>query len=74
MLQVIVDMTGAGDAHCGAFCGNYARTRDPKNAAVSGTVAASFVIENLGGLHALGTPEAAVDARTEEVREHIVNL
>ncbi len=69
-----VDMTGTGDAYCGAFCGNYARTRDPKNAAVSGTVAASFVVENLGGLHALGTPETAVDARAEEVRECIVDL
>lgn len=66
-----VDVTGAGDAFCGGFCATYARTRDPKAAGVSGTIAASFVIEDLGGLHALGTPIAAVEARFTDVMKRI---
>lgn len=62
-----IDVTGAGDAYCGAFCATYTRTRDPRKAAVSGTVAASFVVENLGGLHALGTAAADVKQRAADV-------
>lgn len=48
-----VDTTGAGDAYCGGFCATYANTRHPVLAAVTGTVAASFVITDFGGLHVL---------------------
>lgn len=66
-----IDATGAGDAFCGAFCTTYRRTRDPKAAAVSGTVAASFVIEGLGGLHAVDTPPSAIERRFADVNRRV---
>lgn len=68
---VVIDTTGAGDAFCGAFCATYTRTRDPRAAAVSGTVAASFVIEGFGGLHALDTPPSAVEHRSSDVNKRV---
>lgn len=49
----VVDVTGAGDAYCGAFAVGLAETGDPVTAARWGAVAASFVIEGFGALHAL---------------------
>lgn len=66
-----IDTTGAGDAFCGAFCATYSRTSDPRAAAVSGTVAASFVVEGIGGLHAIDTPSAAVERRSEYVDQQV---
>ena len=66
-----IDTTGAGDAFCGAFCATYSRTRDPRAAAVSGTVAASFVIEGFGGLHAIDTPFSAVERRFDDVNQRV---
>jgi sugar/nucleoside kinase (ribokinase family) len=48
-----VDVTGAGDAFCGAFAVGLSKTGDPVTAARWGGVAASFVIEGFGALHAL---------------------
>ncbi len=50
----VEDVTGAGDAFCGAFALGLAETGDPIAAAHWGAVAASFVIEGFGALHALG--------------------
>ena len=66
-----IDTTGAGDVFCGAFCATYSRTRNPRAAAVSGTVAASFVVEGIGGLHALDTPSADVERRSEHVDQRV---
>lgn len=44
----IVDVTGAGNAYSGAFLVEYARSGDPLNAGIYGTVAASFTIEQVG--------------------------
>lgn len=49
----VVDVTGAGDAFCGAFAVGLSETGDPVTAACWGAVAASFVIEGFGALHAL---------------------
>lgn len=49
----VVDVTGAGDAFCGAFAVGLAETGDPVAAARWGAVAASFVIEGFGALYAL---------------------
>jgi sugar/nucleoside kinase (ribokinase family) len=49
----VVDVTGAGDAFCGAFAVGLSATGDPVTAARWGAVAASFVIEGFGALHAL---------------------
>jgi sugar/nucleoside kinase (ribokinase family) len=44
----VVDTTGAGDAYCGGFLVGLVETGDPLEAAVRGSVSASFVIEGLG--------------------------
>lgn len=49
----VVDVTGAGDAFCGAFAVGLAETGDPVLAACWGGVAASFVVEGFGALYAL---------------------
>ncbi|MCL4834159.1 MAG: nucleoside hydrolase [Caldilineaceae bacterium] len=49
----VLDVTGAGDAFCGAFAVGLSETGDPVTAARWGAVAASFVIEGFGALHAL---------------------
>ncbi|RLT43454.1 MAG: carbohydrate kinase family protein [Chloroflexi bacterium] len=51
----VLDVTGAGDAFCGAFAVGLSETGDPATAAQWGAVAASFVIEGFGALHALET-------------------
>ena len=38
---------------------------------MSGTVAASFVVEGIGGLHALDTPSADVERRSEHVDQRV---
>lgn len=52
---VAVDPTGAGDAYAGGFLAGLLRTGDPLEAALWGTVSASFVIEGYGAAYALGT-------------------
>jgi sugar/nucleoside kinase (ribokinase family) len=48
-----VDSTGAGDAYCGGFMAGYGETQDALEAAVRGTVSASFAIEEFGLMHLL---------------------
>lgn len=54
----LVDPTGAGDAFCGGFLAELARTGDPVEAAVAGCVSASFVCETRGALAAAGILDA----------------
>jgi len=61
----IVDVTGAGDSFCGAFCAGLARTGDPLYAARLGIIAASLVIEGYGALYALERGRAEARARLE---------
>jgi sugar/nucleoside kinase (ribokinase family) len=64
----VVDVTGAGDAYCGGFLVGLAETGDPMEAALRGSVSASFTVEGTGALYALqGTP-AQLQARLEELR------
>jgi sugar/nucleoside kinase (ribokinase family) len=65
------DVTGAGDAFCGAFLVNLLETQDPLEATMRGNISASFVIEGSGALYALDTPTSLVIARLEELR-HLV--
>jgi len=44
----VVDTTGAGDAYCGAFLAGYIATGDVLIAACYATVAASFLVEQVG--------------------------
>ena len=43
-----VDTTGAGDTFCGGALVGYARTRDPLQALLHGSVSASFCVETVG--------------------------
>ena len=44
----VVDAVGAGNAYSGAFLAEWIRTRDLARAGLSGAVAASFVVEQVG--------------------------
>jgi sugar/nucleoside kinase (ribokinase family) len=63
-----VDVTGAGDAFCGAFLTGLLETQDPLEATIRGNIAASFVIEGSGALYALETPARLLAARREELK------
>ncbi len=67
----VVDVTGAGDSYCGGFLAGLGQTGDPLEAALRGTIAASFVVEGIGALYALqhGPTEAA--ARLEALRSAV---
>ncbi len=62
---------GAGSAFCGGFVSGSVPTRDPVEAAIRGTVSASFAVEGFGALHALSATaeeltrrRAAIDVTT----------
>ena len=62
----VLDVTGAGDAFCGAFAVGLSETGNPVTAAQWGAVAASFVIEGFGALDALqSTKEEERDTRLQ---------
>lgn len=63
------DLTGAGDSFCGAFAVGYLETGDPLQAALYGTVSASFIIEGFGGLHALKIGRSQAEERLAKLRE-----
>ncbi len=63
------DLTGAGDSFCGGFAVGYLQTGDPIEAALYGTVSASFVIEGFGGLHALSKTHAEAKERLAELKK-----
>jgi ribokinase len=50
----VVDVTGAGDAFCGAFLVGLYSTGDVGEAIRLGSVSASIVVEGYGALYALG--------------------
>jgi len=65
----VADLTGAGDSFCGGFTVGYLETRDAVQAALYGTVSASFIIEGFGGLHALEVGRAQAEARLVELQQ-----
>jgi ribokinase len=65
---VPVDATGAGDAFCGGFMVGLAETGDVVEAALRGAVSASFVIEDVGGLHLLAVTRSAATRRLDALR------
>ncbi len=64
----VVDVTGAGDSYCGGFLAGLGQTDDPLEAALRGSVAASFVVEGIGALYALDHGPAPAPARLEALR------
>lgn len=47
------DPTGAGDCYNGAFMAQYLRAASCYDAAIAGSVAASYIVENIGMIHIL---------------------
>lgn len=66
-----VDPTGAGDAYCGGFIVGYTQTQDPVEAAVYGTVAASYTVECDGLPLHRPVQRAQAALRAEQVRRGI---
>jgi ribokinase len=63
------DLTGAGDSFCGGFSIGYLKTGNPVQAILHGTVAASFIIEGFGGLHALNISRSQAEERLAELHQ-----
>jgi cytidine kinase len=66
-----IDATGAGDSFCGGFMVGLQESDDPVQAAIQGTVSASFLIEDFGALHALGISRQQVQERFEFLRPKV---
>jgi ribokinase len=63
----VVDLTGAGDSFCGGFMVSFLQTNDVVQAALHGTVSASFIIEGFGGLHALDISRSQAENRLADL-------
>ncbi len=67
-VQAVIDPVGAGDAFCGAFAVTWHRTADLAAAAISGAVAASYLVEQIGLPPALPATDD-IQQRSQFVRE-----
>lgn len=67
----VMDVTGAGDAYCGAFMVALAETGDPVEAGVRACVSAAIAIEGLGALFALDSHPALAQARVRTWRSEV---
>jgi ribokinase len=63
------DLTGAGDSFCGGFAIGLLETGDARQAALYGTVSASFIIEEFGSLHALNLKRAQAEQRLADLQQ-----
>jgi len=64
----VVDVTGAGDSYCGGFLVGLTETGEPVEAALRGSVSASFTVEGTGALYALRALGPRREARLAELR------
>jgi ribokinase len=62
------DPTGAGDSYCGGFLAGYLETGDVFEAALRGTVSASFAIEDFDARYALQFGRPTAEARLRSLR------
>jgi sugar/nucleoside kinase (ribokinase family) len=65
----VKDPTGAGDSYCGGFMVGYSKSGDPLQAAMCGTVSASFVVEGFGAAYALQVTNEQAEERLHKVTE-----
>ena len=65
----VVDVTGAGDTFCGGFMARFAQTGDALEAAICGTAAASFTIEDYGAGRLLDAAREDAEGRARYLRE-----
>jgi ribokinase len=66
-----VDPTGAGDAYAGGFLAGLLLTGDPGEAALRGTISASFVVEGFGAAHALANAQDEARRRLAWLRKRV---
>lgn len=69
----LVDPTGAGDAFCGGFLVGLSMNADPIEAAILGTVSASFAVEGVGGGHLRMVDRASLEERRIDLRKQVVH-
>ena len=67
-----VDPTGAGDSFCGGFLVGLVETGDLTQAALYGTVAASFVVESRHAIPVLAISRDAAEARLEKMIDRAI--
>lgn len=67
----VVCPVGAGDAFCGGFLAGYRSSYDPLQAALTGSISASMVIEGLDPFYALDSLPGLAKARLEALRERV---
>lgn len=70
----VADTTGAGDAYCGGFLVGLGETGDPVEAALRGTVSASFAVEDYGALSSLKGVQGEAQRRLERLRPSVRRL
>lgn len=70
----VADTTGAGDAYCGGFLVGLGETGDPVEAALRGTVSASFAVEDYGALSSLKGSQGEAQRRLEQLRPRVRRL
>jgi sugar/nucleoside kinase (ribokinase family) len=69
-----VDPTGVGDAFCGGFLAGLRMKYDPLEAALMGSVSASFKIQGTGPFYPMDALEELVNARLEILREKSIKV
>ena len=67
----VIDPTGCGDAFCGGFLAGFLETEDCYLAAIYGSIAASFAIEDFGSHHLLNFNRSDAKYRETIYRERI---
>jgi sugar/nucleoside kinase (ribokinase family) len=67
----IVDVTGAGDAYCGGFLVGLAKTGDPIEAALYGSISASITVEGIGPFYILDALPGLAKVRLDALRPSV---
>lgn len=68
-----IDTIGAGDAYCGGVLAGLVATGDPLEAALRGTVSASFAIQDYGAQAGMHPDPAEVARRLSALRGHVTD-
>lgn len=69
--SAIKDTTGAGDSFCGGLIAGLQRKEDILDAAIMGTVSASFVVEHLGALNTRIPSSEELNNRYQYIKERV---
>jgi len=65
-LTQVLDTTGAGDSYSGGFMAQFIQTGDIAQAAVAGTISASFAVEGFGLEHMFDVSQVQAQARMKQ--------